>query len=440
MHIRGAILVTSTLPGVRPLGVRGEPLHNAQAQLRAVLRRRLGDRHFHLLAEPEPHALGGRIDWYCAVSGTVRPLAELPEAERTAARTDIDALLADIDRLGQSLEAGPTEDGRLAGRSLRLAARRPSDEHLFLVGDQPVVVCWGYDVEAAGAVLPGTFMPATGAQGSLPPALVPEPLAPPPLGPMPVAATGTMATAAAFPWLFWLLASLLAILILMLASWLLRQCMPVEPDTRVTVVPGAQSTAPPPLPPAPDPMIDLRRDIDVAHDQEARLRATLAALRDDLAARLAQCRPVEPPKPPAPEVEPPKPPPLPVDRWKERDLSILDGCWVLGRDTPATMTQDNGPPLRGVQRAGRLCFDRAGRGTYEAVAEFPGRSRLQCKAAITAGFQPDETVRIQKPQVTCTDGKSRWNADTLNCRRVDDNVALCRDTRGGELEFRREGR
>ncbi len=432
--MRGAILVTSTLPGVRPLGVRGEPLHNAQAQLRAVVRRRLGDRHFHLLAEPEPHALGGRIDWYCAVSGTVRPLGELPEPARVAARTDIDALLAEIDRLGQSLEAGPTEDGRLAGRSLRLAARRPSDEHLFLVGDQPVVVCWGYDVEAAGAVLPGTFVPGAGAPASRTPPLAPESPVPPPFAPMPAAATGAAtAAAAAFPWLFWLLAALLAIVILMLASWLLRQCMPVEPDTRVTVLPGTPTTVPPP-PPVHDPLPDLRRDIDAGRDQEAKLRATLAALRDELAARLARCRPAEPPPPPPP------PPALPVDRWKERDLSILDGCWLLGRDTPATMTQDNGPSLRGVQRAGRLCFDRGGHGTYDAVAEFPGRAQLQCKAPVTAAFQPDETVRIQKPQVTCTDGKSRWNADTLNCRRVDDNVAICRDSRGGELEFRREAR
>jgi hypothetical protein len=429
--MRGAILVTSTLPGVRPLGVRGEPLHNAQAQLRAVVRRRLGDRHFHLLAEPEPHALGGRIDWYCAAAGTVRPLTGLAEPGRAAARSDIDTLLADIDRVGQSLEAGPTEDGRLAGRSLRLAARRPSDEHLFLVGDQPVVVCWGYEVEAAGAVLPGTFVPGVRMPASAQPPPTPQPPAPLPLAPMPVAATGTAAAVVAspFPWLFWLLAALLAIAILILASWLLRQYLPVDPDTRVTVLPTPPTTVPPP-PPVHDPLPDLRRGIDAAQSEEARLRTTLAALRDELAARLAQCRPVEPTPPPA----------LPVDRWKERDLSILDGCWILGRDTPATMTQDNGPPLRGVQRAGRLCFDRGGRGTYDAVAEFPGRPRLECKAPVTATFQPDETVRIQKPQVTCTDGGSRWNADTLNCRRVDDNVALCRDSRGGELEFRREPR
>src|SRR5215470_17345219 len=85
----GATLVRTTLTGVRPLGVRGEPLHHAQAQLRAVVRRRLGDRHFHLLAEPQPHDLGGRIDWYSELGGTVRPLASVSEAERDAVRADI---------------------------------------------------------------------------------------------------------------------------------------------------------------------------------------------------------------------------------------------------------------------------------------------------------------------------------------------------------------
>ncbi|HEX2888679.1 MAG TPA: hypothetical protein VHP59_19725, partial [Vineibacter terrae] len=73
----GTTLVRTTLTGVRPLGVRGEPLHHAQAQLRAVVRRRLDDRHFHLLAEPQPHDLGGRIDWYSELQGPVRPLTAL---------------------------------------------------------------------------------------------------------------------------------------------------------------------------------------------------------------------------------------------------------------------------------------------------------------------------------------------------------------------------
>ena len=43
-------LIVTTRSGVRPLGVRGEPLHNSAPQLRWVVRCRLGDGAADLLA------------------------------------------------------------------------------------------------------------------------------------------------------------------------------------------------------------------------------------------------------------------------------------------------------------------------------------------------------------------------------------------------------
>ena len=48
-------LIATTRSGVRPLGVRGEPLHNSAAQISRVVRRRLGDDAADLLAEPQLH-------------------------------------------------------------------------------------------------------------------------------------------------------------------------------------------------------------------------------------------------------------------------------------------------------------------------------------------------------------------------------------------------
>ena len=48
-------LIVTTRAGVRPLGVRGEPLHNAAGQLRRVVNRRLGDQAADLLADPQLH-------------------------------------------------------------------------------------------------------------------------------------------------------------------------------------------------------------------------------------------------------------------------------------------------------------------------------------------------------------------------------------------------
>jgi hypothetical protein len=264
---------------------------------------------------------------------------------------------------------------------------------------------------------------------------------------MPAATAGVVARER-FPWLLWLLAGLLAIAILMAASWLLRHVLPVPPDLRVTQLPPP----PPPPPPPPDPAIGLKADLDGASAEEARLRATLASLHDELNRRYALCRPPEPPpKPPEPPkpppvVEhkpspPPKPPDIPEDRWAKKDLSLLKGCWRLGRDANTNLSLPNGGVVRGLDRAGRICFGDNGQGTREKTSEFPGQPAIRCRAPITARFANDGTLRTTQPRVTCSPSQFFWTdrPNYLTCRRISDTVALCRDTLGSEHEFRREG-
>ena len=75
-------LILTTRLGVRPLGVRGDPLHAVAGQLLSVIRRRLGDGPADLLAEPQLRESGDGIDWYAARGGTVRRFADLGEAQR----------------------------------------------------------------------------------------------------------------------------------------------------------------------------------------------------------------------------------------------------------------------------------------------------------------------------------------------------------------------
>ena len=70
------VLITTTRLGVRPLGVRGEPLHAVAPQLISVIRRRLGGDAADLLAEPQMRENGDGIDWYAAGDGPVRRLAD----------------------------------------------------------------------------------------------------------------------------------------------------------------------------------------------------------------------------------------------------------------------------------------------------------------------------------------------------------------------------
>jgi len=137
-------LILTTRLGVRPLGVRGDPLHAVAGQLLAVLRRRLGDGPADLLADPQMREAGDGIDWYAAHAGEVRRLADIPEAERAAALQTVDRHLDAIRHLGADLSGSPSSDeARLIGRSLQLSTRRPSDDYIFLVDGQPVIAAWG---------------------------------------------------------------------------------------------------------------------------------------------------------------------------------------------------------------------------------------------------------------------------------------------------------
>src|SRR5262245_34372068 len=171
-------LITTTRSGVRPLGVRGEPLHNAALQLRRVVRRRLGDDAAGLLADPQQHEDGKAIDWYADWPGTVQPLSALPSEKRAEVVARVERALAEIRRLGDTLAgAGPREEMGVVGLSLQLAARAPAPSFIFMVGDRPVIVCWGYEKDAAQELLPAALPPVPQRQSVLAPP-PPRPLVP----------------------------------------------------------------------------------------------------------------------------------------------------------------------------------------------------------------------------------------------------------------------
>ena len=304
-------LILTTRLGVRPLGVRGDPLHAVAGQLLAVIRRRLGDGPANLLAEPQMRESDEGIDWYASQQGDVRRLSEASEPERAAALQTVESHLEAIRGLGAQLtSSGSSDEAQLIGRSLQLATSRPSDDFIYLVGGEPVIVAWGYEAEAVASL-----------QGFMPPPLPAVVAAVPP----PTAILAS-APAALLParlgwsrWLSGLLFGLLLLLLLLITSWMLRACSPVDPSLNV----APMETEAPPTPAAPpDPTPVLKASLDEAQADEKKLNLELASLQQDLEKKEAMCKPVEPPKvvappPPAPPLPPPvaakpDPPPPPV--------------------------------------------------------------------------------------------------------------------------------
>lgn len=296
-------LILTTRLGVRPLGVRGDPLHAVAGQLLSVIRRRLSDGPANLLAEPQMRESDDGIDWYAARPGVVRRLAELSDGERAEALTTVETHLAAIRALGAQLQSSDaSEEARLIGRSLELATARPSDDFIYMVDGQPVIVAWGYEADAAQSLQ--TF------------ASPPVPSAARPIATL--ASVPVVALPARLGWSRWLSAllfGLLLLLLLLMTSWLMRACSPVDPTLNVATI----ETPAPPAPEAPpDPTPLLKASLDETQGDDKRLKAELAALQVDLKAKLDQCKPIEPPKPPPPPpkpqvaAKPPPPPPPPA--------------------------------------------------------------------------------------------------------------------------------
>lgn len=416
-------LIVTTRTGVRPLGVRGEPLHNAASQLRRVIRRRLGDSAADLLADPQIHEDGTAIDWYAGWSGVVRRVADLDPARRSEILAEVDAGLTSIAKLGGTLTtAGTGDDIGVVGRSLQLAAKKPAESIVFLVGDRAVVVCWGYEKEAAASLM-GPPLPRA---PDLPSGRLPVPGSRAPM----TTALAVRAAPTSIPWVRSLLLALPLLLLLLGGAWLLRELLPAEPDLAMATREGPPAPAPPSPPPDPSPA--MKASLSSEEARAKALRLELAAIEGELKKRIAGCKPPEVAReePKAPPKEPPKPPqiakavppppapaaPPPSDGRMRmpmaptNDYSFMQGCW---RTDP--FKHETAQTQFGVSS---YCFDANGNGSLEWR-----RGRTACRTRARAQFNGPR-LALRDSDTTCNDG-SHWYADQLVCQRGANGVADC---------------
>ena len=216
------------------------------------------------------------------------------------------------------------------------------------------------------------------------------------------------------------LAGLMFVLSILIGSWLLRACSPIEAAVKVSVLEPNTVASSPPL---PDATGRLEASLVRSEAEGKHLGLELAALQEDVRKKAEQCQPA-----------------LAAERWRRKDLGLLNGCWQLGRDAPVAHHFAGRPTERAIAKAGRICFGEDGTGSHEQTM-VDRRGTWHCKAPITAHFAADGTLEASQPNGVCEGSPPAvWEALQLNCQRVSDTTALCRgaDRDGSvELEFRR---
>ncbi|MDT8068295.1 MAG: hypothetical protein ROO76_09030 [Terriglobia bacterium] len=349
------LLETSQLDGWSATTAFGGPVFESHDQIAAILRRHLGAEHAALFAQPE--LANGQISWFTDTLGEVRPWRKLSVPER--ARLDPIRLQfgEQVKRLTSDLacSGANTPRGNLS-HILSSALEIPGIEHLYAVGDQPVLAFWGF---RAGEKL--------GYNG---------------LGTLPSLPDINLSTrnVVRSPLGLMLLTALLALLLSALGWGLSRYWLHPKPS-ELAEVPRIVPITPPTVP---------------------------NALPDQPAFTAALAEP----------------------QWRAHDLSIFDGCWAIGTDHPTVNVLGDGRTEHGTTRAGALCFNNAGYGSWMEAEEYPS-GRFSCNAVVSAGFDGDRFV-ISKPQSSCTRPGVMWNSSVMSCTRNDDKSATCVATSGGE--------
>ncbi len=358
------ILATTRTASLLP---PGRDLAAWHAAITAEVTQHLTAAHAALLARPEPGPTG--VNWV-APDGPWRRHGDLPADDRDALLAAIASIRSDVRRLAQSGLAPAVSS------AWPLAWTIPDLSHLYAVAGRPVLTGWSLPAPGGspGAALDGLDDGV---------AFVPPPRT---------------------PWrIYGLTMALLAVMAL----------------TAGLALPflGISFASPPAMCTANPAQLALLRAQAAAADNGSQLRATLAALTEELGRRQLLCPLRVAPRPatgtPAP---PPATPPraaLPQDRWDRQDLTLLEGCWNLTSDVQ--IVSGNGHSEAAA--LWKMCFDRGGAGKQTEAAV-----NRSCTGPLAATFSGDLLV-ITMP--TRCAGELNMVLAELRCRRVGDAQADC---------------
>lgn len=365
--MKGTLIASTPRSAYQPLAVQGISVPTCYEQVVELVRNRLGDAHVLLFAEPVFDEARAVTDWYTPVAGNPVPLGQLDANTQNAVRAKFAHMAEDIRTCIEPLKASGDRRRALAADILGLALRYPDTDALYLVGEQPVVICWG-----CGPALAGVEAQDLSRLGPAPVVAAPveEPAPEKPLA-APVPAPG-FNWAALLPWLLALL--LCCLLAGLVYCWKSGRLHDWFSEWGLGAVEAQQA-------------VTLDADIATAGSRRDALLEEIEALRLQVAERRAQC--VEREALVVPEATP-----------ETGDLSFLEGAWVC--DTG--LADSNNVPVVVI-----YTFDRNGKGSI-AIEGTHGVCTAQATTVLEDGKL---TIRTEQ-EVLCPGGVS-YRGQEVTC-------------------------
>jgi hypothetical protein len=127
-------------------------LNALHRELDACIRHHLPATTASLLAMPVPAQDATLVDWYSDLAGEARPLSALPPSTRAQVKQKLADRLESLQRLADELPRRVRGSEALAD-ALRAAIQYPGDQHVYAVGDEPVLTLWGFVRAGSGGRL-----------------------------------------------------------------------------------------------------------------------------------------------------------------------------------------------------------------------------------------------------------------------------------------------
>jgi hypothetical protein len=440
----GPLLRSAGLREYEALGSIGRPVIETAPQLRATLRRQLGEDVAAMLAVPQINESGDAGGWYAPAGALVVPWSAATPEEREAMRGQLQAARLRVldhgaalaERLRERPAGAVADDFEVYARLLPHVMRIPDDSHIYAVDGKPVLTFWGFaDPRAPQADPIRDLMPAA--------APVAAPVSP-------GVAAAVPAAARSWRWLWWLLLPLLGLLLLLFA---LRACepallpeglRPALPDVSLPGVEGRGGVAVPAVPVVPG-VGGSSVTVPVVPGGAGGADAGAASVVPDAAtppqAEESTSDPAAPPPQENPSsATPPQPetPSAPQAEEKNAATPPRPEMQEPGKDTPLAIppqaAASNDPSfLNGKWKSNSgLMDDRTG---LPVVVEHDfkngkGKTTIRrgdgtvCVGNSTATMQGGKLVIVGDDDPACSDG-SRYGRARVECRQGKDGKAVC---------------